>query len=48
MTVLSTFASTDAMRQMVEMGMLEGMQSAMGQLDGVLAEPAPLAAERAG
>jgi hypothetical protein len=33
---------------MVEMGMLEGMRSAMGQLDGVLAEPAPVMADRAG
>ena len=37
MTVLSTFASTDAMQQMVEMGMEEGMREAMGQIDDVLA-----------
>jgi hypothetical protein len=28
------------MRQLVEMGMEEGLRSAMGQLDGVLAAPA--------
>lgn len=37
MTVMSTFPSTDAMRQMVEMGMEEGMREAMGQIEGVLA-----------
>ena len=37
MTVLSTFASTDAMKQMIEMGMEEGMREAMGQIDVVLA-----------
>ncbi len=35
-------------RQMVEMGMNEGLRSARGQLDAVLAEPAPIAATRAG
>jgi hypothetical protein len=34
------------MQQLVEMGMLEGLRSAMGQLDGVLANPAPVAANR--
>ena len=38
MTVVSTFASTDARSQMLEMGMEEGMREAMGQIDGVLAE----------
>jgi len=38
MTVLSTFASTDEMKQMIEMGMEEGMREAMGQIDGVLTE----------
>jgi hypothetical protein len=33
---------------MVEMGMNEGLRSARGQLDAVLAEPAPIAATRAG
>jgi uncharacterized protein YndB with AHSA1/START domain len=36
MTVVSTFASTDAMRQMIGMGMEEGMREAMGQIDGLL------------
>jgi uncharacterized protein YndB with AHSA1/START domain len=36
MTVVSTFASTDAMKQMIGMGMEEGMREAMGQIDGVL------------
>jgi uncharacterized protein YndB with AHSA1/START domain len=47
-TGVTHFPSVEAMQQMIEMGMLEGMQSAMGQLDGVLAEPAPVTAERAG
>jgi len=38
MTVVSTFASTEAMAQMLEMGMEEGVRQAMGQIDGVLAE----------
>jgi uncharacterized protein YndB with AHSA1/START domain len=38
MTVVSTFASTDAMKQMLEMGMEDGMREAMGQIDGILAE----------
>jgi uncharacterized protein YndB with AHSA1/START domain len=38
MTVVSTFASTAEMQQMIEMGMEEGMQQAMGQIDGLLAE----------
>ena len=32
------FPSVEAMQRLLEMGMLEGMQSALGQLDGVLAE----------
>jgi uncharacterized protein YndB with AHSA1/START domain len=31
------FASLESMEQLVKMGMIEGMQSAMGQLDSVLA-----------
>lgn len=38
MTVVSTFASGDAMKQMVDMGMEDGMRQAMGQIDGLLAE----------
>lgn len=38
MTVHSTFPSTEAMQQMLEMGMEEGMREAMGQIDEVLAQ----------
>ena len=38
MTVVSTFASTAAMKQMLEMGMEDGMRQAMGQIDAILAE----------
>lgn len=37
-TSVTTFASTDQMEQLLEMGILEGMKSALGQLDAVLAE----------
>ena len=40
MTIRSTFPSTEAMQQMIEMGMEEGLREAMGQIDGVLAEAA--------
>jgi uncharacterized protein YndB with AHSA1/START domain len=40
MTVRSTFASTDEMQQVIEMGMEEGLREAMGQIDGLLAEAA--------
>jgi uncharacterized protein YndB with AHSA1/START domain len=40
MTVHSTFASADAMQQLLSMGMEEGMREAMGQIDGLLAEAA--------
>ncbi len=40
MTVVSTFASTEAMKRMLEMGMEDGMRQAMGQIDGILAEAA--------
>ncbi|RZU31077.1 SRPBCC family protein [Blastococcus saxobsidens] len=36
MTVQSRFPSTEAMEQMVAMGMAEGMQQAMGQIDQLL------------
>ena len=39
MTVVSTFASSDAMAQVLDMGMEEGMRQAMGQIDGVLVGP---------
>jgi uncharacterized protein YndB with AHSA1/START domain len=38
MTVVSTFPSVEAMQQLVDMGMDEGMREAMGQIDGILAE----------
>lgn len=40
------FPSLEAMEQLVEMGMVEGIRSALGQLDGVLSEPSPDAEER--
>ncbi|MDP9006635.1 MAG: SRPBCC domain-containing protein [Actinomycetota bacterium] len=40
MTVVSIFASTAAMTQMLEMGMEDGMRQAMDQIDGILAEAA--------
>lgn len=39
-TGVTYFPSVEAMRQLLEMGMEEGLQSAMGQLDAVLAESA--------
>lgn len=38
MTVVSTFPSTAAMMQMLDMGMEEGTRQAMGQIDGILAD----------
>ncbi len=38
MTVISTFASTEDMQQVIDMGMEQGMREAMGQIDGILAE----------
>lgn len=40
MTVRSTFPSTEAMQQMIDMGMEDGLREAMGQIDPVLAEAA--------
>lgn len=40
MLISSTFPSTEAMEQMVEMGMEEGLKEAMGQIDALLAEAA--------
>lgn len=37
MEIVTTFPSTEAMEQMVAMGMEEGMEAAMGQIDGILA-----------
>ncbi len=41
MTIASTFPSAEVMAQMVEMGMEQGMQEALGQIDGLLAGSAP-------
>ena len=38
MSVESHFPSTEAMEQMVAMGMVEGLTEAMGQIDAILAE----------
>lgn len=37
MTVVSTYATREAMEQILAMGMEEGMRAAMGQIEGVLA-----------
>jgi uncharacterized protein YndB with AHSA1/START domain len=37
MTIESSFPSTEAMQQLMEMGMEEGLRAAMGQIDGILA-----------
>ncbi len=47
-TSVTSFPSVEAMKQLVEIGMEEGLRSAMGQLNAVLAEPVPLAAQPAG
>jgi uncharacterized protein YndB with AHSA1/START domain len=39
MTAVTTFPSAEAMEQLAQMGMIEGMRSAMGQLDTILQEP---------
>ena len=41
---VTTFPSVEAMEQLVQMGMMEGMRSAMGQIDAVLADLASFAA----
>jgi uncharacterized protein YndB with AHSA1/START domain len=38
MTMASVFPSTEAMEQMISMGMEQGLQEAMGQIDAVLAD----------
>lgn len=45
-TTVTTFPSIKAMEQLVAMGMMEGMKSAMGQIDRVLADLASFAANR--
>jgi uncharacterized protein YndB with AHSA1/START domain len=46
-TSVTFFPSVEAMEQLVKMGMVEGLRSAMGQLDAVLADLASFAAGRA-
>lgn len=46
-TSVTTFPSLEAMEQLAEMGMVEGLRSAVGQLDDVLADLASFAANRA-
>lgn len=36
MTIMSTFPSAEAMEQLVEMGMVEGLSEALGQIDALL------------
>lgn len=43
-TCVTAFPSLEAMEQLVAMGMMEGMRSAMGQMDAVLADLASFAA----
>jgi uncharacterized protein YndB with AHSA1/START domain len=46
-TSVTHFPDLEAMEQLVRMGMLEGLRSALGQLDDVLADLASFAANRA-
>jgi uncharacterized protein YndB with AHSA1/START domain len=46
-TSVTRFPSVEAMEELVKMGMMEGLKSAMGQMDGVLADLASFAASRA-
>jgi uncharacterized protein YndB with AHSA1/START domain len=46
-TSVTQFASVEAMEQLVAMGMMEGLRSALGQLDDVVADLASFAANRA-
>ncbi|WP_372698206.1 SRPBCC domain-containing protein [Arthrobacter sp. JSM 101049] len=43
MTTVTHFENVEQLQEMVKMGMEEGMAQAMGQIDGILAEPAPQA-----
>jgi uncharacterized protein YndB with AHSA1/START domain len=40
MVLTTTFSSTEAMQQVLEMGMEEGVRQAIGQIDAILAEAA--------
>lgn len=46
-TSVTRFTSLETMAELVKMGMMEGMRSAMGQIDAVLADLATFAAGRA-
>jgi len=46
-TSVTHFTSVEAMEELVKMGMVEGLESALGQLDDVLADLASFAASRA-
>jgi uncharacterized protein YndB with AHSA1/START domain len=46
-TSVTHFPSLEAMEQLVQMGMIEGTKSAMGQIDAVLADLKAFAADRA-
>ena len=46
-TSVTHFPSIEAMDQLVKMGMMEGLKSALGQIDAVLADLASFAASRA-
>ncbi|MBW7932901.1 MAG: SRPBCC domain-containing protein [Gemmatimonadaceae bacterium] len=46
-TSVTYFTSVETMEQLVQMGMMEGMRSAMGQIDAVVADLASFAASRA-
>jgi len=46
-TTVTTFPSLAAMEQLTQMGMIEGMRSAMGQIDALLADLQSFAATRA-
>jgi hypothetical protein len=37
MTLVSTFPSTEAMEQVLAMGMEEGIRASLGQIDAILA-----------
>ena len=47
MRSVTRFPSVEAMEQLVKMGMVEGLRSAMGQLDAVLADLQSFATSRA-
>jgi len=46
-TGVTHFTSLESMEQLVQMGMVEGMKSALGQVDALLADLAAFAADRA-